>query len=152
MSSGATVDADQLAPSALRDYLGVARVEYPDMKQTLAVLAALFLLLRPLCDVQAAGIDHDASRSDVHAVAGHDDGGVDSHGGMPCCADLEDGAVAKLTEPAAVRLASDGKISFTSAAAVFAWHPRLTADSARRPPDPVLTRTSFYARSARIRR
>ena len=122
------------------------------MKQVLAIFAALFLLIRPLCDLQAAGIAHDASRGDVHAAAEHDHGDVDSHGDTPCCADLEDGAVAKLAEPAAVRFASDGKTPFASAAAVFAWRPRLAAGSARRPPDPVLTRTSFYARSARIRR
>lgn len=132
--------------------MGVARVEYPDMKQTLAVLAALFLLIRPLCDVQAAGISHDTSHGDVHVVAGHDHGDVDSHGDTPCCANLDDGAAAKLVEPAAVRLSSDGKIPFASAAAVFAWRPRLTVDAARRPPDLILTRTSFYARSARIRR
>lgn len=122
------------------------------MKQVLAIFAALFLLIRPLCDAQAAGIAHDASRGEVHAVAGHDHGDVDSHGDTPCCADLEDGAVAKLAKPAAARFASDGKILLASAAVVFAWRPRLAAGSARRPPDPVLTRTSFYARSARIRR
>lgn len=123
------------------------------MKQTLAVVAVLFLLIRPLCEVQAAGIAaHSASHGDVHALAGHDDGGGDSHGSTPCCADLEDGAGAKLAEPAAVRLASDGKIPFASALTVLARHPRLTPDAARRPPDPVLARTSFYARSARVRR
>lgn len=122
------------------------------LKQALAIFAASFLLIRPLCDVQAAGLDHDASRGAVHAAAGHDHGDLGSHGGTPCCADLEDEAVAKLAEPAAVRLASDGKVAFASAAAILTWRPRLAPDSARRPPDFVPPRTSFYARSARIRR
>jgi hypothetical protein len=111
------------------------------VKQVFAIFAALFLLIRPFCDVQATGMAHDAGRGDV-----------DSHGGTPCCADLEDGAVAKLAEPATVRIAGDGKLLFASAAAVLAWHPRFTSDAARRPLSPVLTRTSFYARSARVRR
>jgi hypothetical protein len=122
------------------------------VKQVFAIFAALFLLIRPFCDVQATGMAHDAGRGDVHAVAAHDRGDVDSHGGTPCCADLEDGAVAKLAEPATVRIAGDGKLLFASAAAVLAWHPRFTSDAARRPLSPVLTRTSFYARSARVRR
>lgn len=117
------------------------------MKRSFALLAVLFLLLRPLCDVQAAGTAHVEPGAHAHATANDDASST-----APCCADLENGSLAKLTEPAAVRGTGDGKPAF-AAPVLTAVHYSGTQDAyVRHPPDALLAPISFYARSARIRR
>jgi len=107
------------------------------MKRSLAVLAVLFLLLRPLCDVQAAG---------------HDWRSGDPHGEVPCCATLEDGALANPGEAAAVRVVGDSELAFAAPAWAVARHAPVQNVDARHRPGVLFTRTSYYARSARIQR
>lgn len=117
------------------------------MKRSFALLAVLFLLLRPLCDVQAAGSAQGEPGVRAHATESYE-----SNGTAPCCADLEDGSLAKLSEPAVARGTGDGKPVFAaprSIAVQYAGTPRAVA---RHPPDAVIALPSFYARSARIRR
>jgi hypothetical protein len=118
------------------------------MKRTFAVLAVLFLLLRPLCDVLAAESAHAAPESSPHAAVkgeSHDGGGEG-----PCCADIEDGALAKASEKART---TAGPEAMPAAPVLFAvLQPGTTGTLA---PDSTLrsrTPASFYLRSARIRR
>ena len=73
------------------------------MKPLLATLAVLFLLLRPLCEAQAATIGHDEAGAHAHAAAsGH------SEETVPCCAELDDGALVAPSLPALAAGAGDG--------------------------------------------
>lgn len=117
------------------------------MKRSFALLAVLFLLLRPLCDVQAAGSAHVEPGAHTHATANNDAGST-----APCCADLENGSLAKLTEPAAARSAGDGKPAFAAPVLTAMHYAATQGASVRHPPDVLLPSISFYARSARIRR
>ncbi len=122
------------------------------MKQALAILAALFLLVRPLCDLQAAGVAQDVQQGAAHAAAEHDLGDTAPHGDTPCCAYLDEGAVAKLGEPAAVRLGAGDE----PAIKLSARHPprpaRVPDHDVGVSPGAFFTSSSYYARSARIRR
>lgn len=121
------------------------------MKQVLALVAALFLLVRPLCDVQAAGMAQEPDLGAAHTMAGH--GSKDPHGDTPCCAYLGEDAVAKLSEPAAPRIAADdGTPAIASAAWRIARHALVPEVLARASPRELFTPSSYYARSARIRR
>jgi hypothetical protein len=117
------------------------------MKRFFALAAVLFLLLRPLCDVQAAGSAHGELGAQTHATADHDAGGA-----VPCCADLDEGSLVKLGEPAAARGAGDGKLMFASPASLAVHHASVPGADARHRPGTLFTPSSFYARSARIRR
>lgn len=118
------------------------------MKQTFAVLAVLFLLLRPLCDVLAAESAHAAPESSPHAAMKgerHEGGGEG-----PCCADIEDGALAKVSEKAGTTAGLEATLT---APVLFAVLQPGTAGTHTR--DSTLrsrTPTSFYLPSARIRR
>jgi len=120
------------------------------MKRILATVALLFLLLRPVCDVLAAATALDERRQDTHA-AGHLDaagGSVHEHE-VPCCADIDDGAVTTLSGLEGVP--SEGKLAFASPART-AVHPGVSSADVRHPPGIVVAAAPFYARSARIRR
>lgn len=122
------------------------------MKQVLAFVAALFLLVRPLCDVQAAGVSQDERTGEVHAMAGHDVRGTDPRGESPCCAYLEDRAVVKLGQPAVAWLAADSEPAVVSAAWRIALNARAAEVDVRFSSGAFFTPSSYYARSARIRR
>jgi hypothetical protein len=120
------------------------------MKRILATAAVLFLLLRPVCDVLAAGAKHDERGQEAHAVEHQDARGASAHEhDVPCCADVEDGAVAKPSEPA--RVAGESRLAFAAPAWTVVRSGTASAD-ARHPPGILITAASFYARSARIRR
>lgn len=118
------------------------------MKRTFAALAVLFLLLRPLCDVLAAESAHAAHESGPSAVM---NGGSHEGGGEGlCCADIEDGALAKVSEKAG----PTAGLEATLAAPVLFTVLQLETPGTRTR-DPTLrsrTTSSFYLRSARIRR
>ena len=118
------------------------------MKRALAVLAAVFLLLRPVCDVRAAESAHAAQEGAAHASLDGErhDGGSDG----PCCADIEDGALAKVSQKAGTPGGPEAMLAAPVRLAVL--DPGSPGTSARVPS--VLSRTpaSFYVRSARIRR
>jgi hypothetical protein len=123
------------------------------MKPILATAAMLFLLLRPVCDALAAGATHDERGQDTHTAAHQDARGGSAHGhDVPCCADLGDGAVAKLGEPAAVRVTGESKPALAAAAWTAMHYTGAVGADARQPPRVLFTTSSFYARSARIRR
>lgn len=122
------------------------------MKQALAILAALFLLLRPVCDLQAAGVAQDVQQGAAHAAAEHGLGNTAPHGDTPCCAYLDEGAVAKLGEPAAVRLGADEKPAMEPTARHPAGPARVPDHHVGVSPGAFFTSSSYYARSARIRR
>jgi len=117
------------------------------MKRPFALVAMLFLLLRPLCDVQAAG-------------SGHGDPGVHTYptanyladGAAACCADLDDASLVKLSEPAAARGAREGKLAFATPGLIAVHYAGAQRADARVRPGTLFTPSSFYARSARIRR
>jgi hypothetical protein len=115
------------------------------MKRFLALTAVVFLLLRPLCEVQAAEFVHDGPGSHAHASASHhsDDTAL-------CCAELEDGT---LTAPSAAAPAlGDGKGAFTAPVLSVVHAGGAPGTAARHPPSFLFPSLSFYARSARIRR
>jgi len=117
------------------------------MKHFLALTAVLFLLLRPVCEVQAGVIEHDGSSARTHATAG-----ADAHAVVPCCAELEDGALATPSVPVIAPGAGDGKLAFP--APVLEVLPAASGPGAlaQHPPDALSPPVSFFARTARIRR
>lgn len=119
------------------------------MKRILATAAVLFLLLRPVCDVLAAGPAHDEGGQNTHAAALQDASGGNAHEhNVPCCADIEDGAVTTLSEAV---VAGNGKLAFSAPA----WSPLRSGAAradARHPPGIPIAAASFYARTARVRR
>ncbi|MGD9953734.1 MAG: hypothetical protein AB7S87_14250 [Burkholderiales bacterium] len=117
------------------------------MKRLLALTAVLFLLLRPLCEVQAAGVAHDEQGAQAHATASDH-----AHEAVPCCAELEDGALATLSVPAIAPGAGDGKFAFSAPVLNVLPAERGLGAFARHPPDTSSPPLSFYARTARIRR
>ena len=67
---------------------------------------------------------------------------------VPCCADIEDGAVTTLSEAV---VAGNGKLAFSAPA----WSPLRSGAAradARHPPGIPIAAASFYARTARVRR
>lgn len=124
------------------------------MKRSFAVLAALFLLLRPLCDVLAAGPAHGGRAADAYAAAEHTARSADRVGeDTQCCAAIEDGAIVRPGEAVAVRAVGDSELAFAAPAwAAAGYAPDQNLD-ARHRPGVLFTRTSsYYARSARIQR
>jgi hypothetical protein len=124
------------------------------MKRSFALLAALFLLLRPLCDVLAADPAHGGRAADAYAAAEHTTGSADRLGeGAQCCAAIEDGAYAKPVEAAAVRAVGDSELAFAAPAWTAAGDAPDQNSDARHRPGVLFTRaSSYYARSARIQR
>ena len=117
------------------------------MKRFLALSAVLFVLFRPLCDVQAAGFASGEPGVHTHAPASYH-----AVGAATCCADLDDGSFAKLSEPAAARGVGDGKLVFATPGLIAVHYAGTPGAVARHPPGAVIALPSFYARSARIRR
>jgi hypothetical protein len=117
------------------------------MKPLLAMLAVLFLLLRPLCEVQAAGLGHEEAGAHAHAAgSGHPEKSV------PCCAELDEGALVAPSLPALAPGVGDGKAGFL-APVLHVWPAERRAGAlARHPPDALPPLLSFHARTARIRR
>lgn len=122
------------------------------MKRSFAVVAALFLLLRPLCDVLAAEPAHGGRTADAYAAAEHTARSADRLGeDTQCCAAI-DGAHAKPVKAAAVRAVGDSELAFAAPAwTVAGYAPDQNVD-ARHRPGVLFTSTSYYARSARIQR
>jgi hypothetical protein len=116
------------------------------MKRLLALFAMLVVLLRPLCDVHAAGAAHGEPGARPLASANYH-----TDAAAPCCADLDDGSLAKLDIPAVALGAGDGKLAFATPG-LTAAHYAGTPYVARHASGAVITTPSFYARSARIRR
>jgi len=117
------------------------------MKRSFVLVAVLFLLLRPLCDVQAAGSGHGDPGVHTYATANcHADGAA------TCCADLDDGSLVKLSEPAAARGAGEGKLAFATPGLIAVHYASAQRADARVRLGTLFTPSSFYARSARIRR
>lgn len=123
------------------------------MNRSLAILAVLFLLLRPVCDALADGHAHAESGHSAHAVSSADSYAADQHGGIPCCLELEDRALVKSGEPAANRAGTDGKVDIHFAVMRTAAVSRAAPPpDPRQPPGANFTTLSYYARSARILR
>ena len=117
------------------------------MKRSFALIAVLFLLLRPLCDVQAAGSGHGDPGVNTYVTANYL-----ADGAAICCADLDDGSLVKLSEPAAARGVGDGKLVFATPGLIAVHYASAPRADARVRPGILFTPSSFYARSARIRR
>jgi len=122
------------------------------VKQSLAVVALLFLLLRPLCDVWAAGHGDAQSGPAAQPSAWQDDRGVAPHDGGSCCATIEGGTLAKPSEAGAIAIGTHGQAAIAAAA----WNPAayggVAMAATRKPPGVSLPTLSYYARSARIQR
>lgn len=122
------------------------------MKRSLAVLAALLLLLRPLCDVWAAGHAHADAGSAVQWSASADTHGANPHDGEQCCASLGDAVLAIPGDTGPFTTAGDAQ----AAIAAFAWIPAHYVTTAmprlHRPPAVPPPSLSYYARTARIQR
>ena len=114
------------------------------MKRFLALFAMLLVLLRPLCDVQAAGAEQGELGARTHATANYH-----ADEAAACIAELEDRSLATLG--AVAPGAGDGKLAFATPGLIAA-HYADTPHVARHPSGAVITAPSFYARSARIRR
>lgn len=68
------------------------------MNRIFAAAAVLLRMLRPECSVLAAGAAHVEREQDAHAVALADTTGDSAHErNLPCCADIEGGAVTTLS-------------------------------------------------------
>ena len=117
------------------------------MKRSFALLAVLFLLLRPLCDVQAAVSAHGEPGVHAHAIADYH-----ADGAATCCANLDDGSLVKLSEPAAAGGAGEGKLVFAASGLIAVHYAGAPRADARVRPGTLFIPSSFYARSARIRR
>ena len=117
------------------------------MRQFLAMLAVLFLLFRPLCEVQAAEFAHDEPGAQTHATASGHAGDT-----VPCCDELEDGTLIAPSAPALALGADDGKSAFPRPALDLPRDGRRSGALASYPPDVPPSHPSFYARTARIRR
>lgn len=117
------------------------------MKRFLALSAMLFLLLRPLCDVQAADVAHDGAEPHAHAAANLHD-----HDLEPCCAEAEDRALIGLSVTAVASGFAEGQPAMAAPVLVAAIDASAPRGVARHPPDFSFPPASFYARSARIRR
>jgi hypothetical protein len=148
----AKIDVDQTPARSPYDYAQVSHVPSRTVKYSLAVLAALFLLLRPLCDVWAAGHAHAEAGSAVQSSALEDTHGAGPHDGGSCCASLGNAILANPSDAGPIAAASDAH----AAIAVGAWSPAAYVATAMplllKPsgvPPPSL---SYYARSARILR
>jgi hypothetical protein len=115
------------------------------MKRFLALSVMLFLLLRPLCEVQAAGFAYGEPGSQAHATASY-------HGdeAVPCCAELEDGSLAIASLPAVAL--GDGKLAFAAPVLSTVHFGGGSGAVVRQSPGVLPPSLSFYARSARIRR
>jgi hypothetical protein len=128
------------------------RVFPHSVKWSFAILAALLLLLRPLCDVWAAGSAYAETRSSVQLAACEDFHGTSPHDSAPCCANLEDSVLASTGNIDAVSAASPGNAAIVP----MAWIPASRAGTGmsivRRPPGASPPQHSYYARSARIQR
>jgi len=121
------------------------------MKRILATAALFFLLLRPVCDALAAGAI--LVEQDAHSVAHQVPRGGSAHNhDAPCCADVEDGAVSTLSEPANVRVTGEIKLAVAAPARTATRFASASSAGARHPPGALITSASFYVRSARIRR
>ena len=116
------------------------------MKRFLTLFAMLLVLLRPLCDVQAAGTAHGEPGARTHASVNYH-----AAGAAPCCADLDDGALVRLDVPAIALGAGEGKLAVATPGLIAALYTG-TPYVARHASGAVITAPSFYARSARIRR
>ena len=117
------------------------------MKRFLALTAVLFLLLRPLCEVQAAGFAQDERGSQAHATASSH-----AHEAVPCCAEFDDGALATPSAAVIAPSAGDGKLAFPAPVLAVLPAERGPGVLIRHPPDALSPPLSFYARTARIRR
>jgi hypothetical protein len=117
------------------------------MKRSFALIAVLFLLLRPLCDVQAAGAANGEPGLHTYAAANYH-----ADGAATCCAALHDGSLVKLSEPAAARSAGEDKLVFATPGLIAVHYASAPRADARVRPGTFFSPSSFYARSARIRR
>lgn len=115
------------------------------MKRLLALTAVVFLLLRPLCEVQAAGFVHEEPGSHAHATASNHD-----YDTAPCCAELEDGTLA--APSTAAPALGDGNVAIAAPVLNVVHAGGTLGAAARHPPGFLSPSLSFYARSARIRR
>ena len=117
------------------------------MKRFLALSAMLFLLLRPLCEVQAAGVPHDEPGAHTRTTGVHH-----AHEALPCCSSLEDGSLVTLSVPSVALDAGHGQPALSAPELLTAHGAGGTAAVTMLPPDVLPPSLSFYARSARIRR
>jgi hypothetical protein len=117
------------------------------MKRFLALSAVLLVLLRPLCEVQAAGFAHGEPGPHTHATTGYQ-----ADEAVPCCAVLDDGSLAPSSVPALALGAGDGKLAFAAPVLTAVHYAGTPGTVARHTPGVLLPSLSFYARSARIRR
>lgn len=121
------------------------------MKRALPLLAAAFLLLRPVCDVLAAcepAVDVAFSAPLTTCEYTH---GANSNEGAPCCASIDENVVAKANETGAVRTSFSVPALNSTAAWIPVRYASAEAASIRRPPGAPPT-LSYYARSTRILR
>lgn len=117
------------------------------MRRILALSAMLFLLLRPLCDVQAAGVPHDEPGAYARTTGVHH-----AHEALPCCSSLEDGSLVTLGVPSVALDSGNGQPALAAPVLLAAHDAGGTAAVTLLPPDVLPPSLSFYARSARIRR
>jgi len=148
----ANIDADQTPARAPKDYTQVSLVLSRTVKYSLAVLAALFLLLRPLCDVWAAGHAHAESGSAANSSALEDTHGASPHDGELCCASLGDAILANPSDAGPIVTASDADAAIAAVAWIPASYVVATMPRLRKPPGIPPPSLSYYARSARIQR
>jgi len=125
-------------------------VERNIVKRFLAVLAVLFLLVRPICDAWAATHGHAGPVSAAQPAAHADHSSANRHADF-CCAKLQDGQLLLAGSVGPANAGSDGSLLV----AAHRGHPgrgRFDRHDATRLSDAPLTRFSYYARSARILR
>jgi len=120
------------------------------VKRSLALLAVLFLLLRPVCDAWAAGHAHAGPAPVAHAAVHASEAGADGHEDF-CCAKVQEGNLISPGSVGPANAASDVSL-FVAAYRGTAVRQGLDRHGATRLRDAPLASYSFYARSARILR
>lgn len=126
------------------------RPRHTVVKHSLAILAVLFLMLRPVCDVWAAGHGNAGPAPGAHAVAHADGMGGDEHAEF-CCAEVQDGNLISAGSIAPANAASDGSL-FVAAQRGGVARERFGRQGVTPIRDAPLARFSYYARSSRILR
>jgi hypothetical protein len=130
----------------------VSHVLSRTVKYSFAVLAAVFLLLRPLCDVWAVGHAHAEAGAPLQSSALEDTHAASPHDGASCCANLEDPFLTKPGDAGSIATASDTHAAIAAVALIPADYVATTMPRLRKSLGIPPSSLSYYARSARILR
>jgi hypothetical protein len=122
------------------------------VKRSLAVLAVLFLLLRPMCDALAAGQAYAASAPAAGVQASQEVCGGGAHDDAPCCASVAEHSLVQPSISGAGRDWASAEVLPVAPGWFVRNGPRDTSQAGGEPPGTSFITLSYYVRSARIQR